>query len=220
MGMKLALFDLDHTLIPFDSGLAWIRFLVARGALDRDAEERYLGHCRRYVECSLDIHAMLRSHLAPLGHLPAQTLHAWSLEFQATVADRLPPEMRALVRGHRDAGDLCALVTATERLIASAFARLFDIPHVVATEGEVRDGRYTGEIAGDPCFREFKVTRVQAWLETLDPPVAGLGAFEASSFYSDSFNDLPLLQAVSRPVAVRPDDRLRRHAAALGWPVL
>ena len=218
--MRLALFDLDHTLIPFDSGLAWTRFLAARGVLPAAAEDRYLAYCHQYVAGTLDIHAMFRAGVLPLARHPRPLLQAWAREFEATMAPRLPADMRALVQRHQGAGDLCAVVTATERLVAEPFARLFGIGHLVATEGALRDGHYTGEIAGEPCFRSHKITRVEQWLAQLAPGGAGLAAFDASWFYSDSISDLPLLQAVSNPVAVRPDERLRAHAVQQGWPVL
>jgi HAD superfamily hydrolase (TIGR01490 family) len=216
--MRLALFDLDHTLIDFDSGQAWTRFLVARGALPADAEAAYLAFCHQYVAGTLDIHAMHRAVLAPLAaHAPAQ-LHAWREAFAAEIAPRLPGAMRDIVDAHQANGDLCAVVTATSRFVAEPFARAFGIEHLVATEAVLdAEGRPTGEIDGLPCFREHKPARVAAWL-------AGLGArtladFGESWFYSDSASDLPLLQAVTRPVAIRPDARLRAHAQAAGWPV-
>ena len=214
--MNLALFDLDHTLIPFDSGMAWTRYLVQRGALPADAEDRYLAYCHQYVAGTLDIHAMHRASLAPLADIALGTLHQWAREFEAEVAPRLPGEMRDLVLHHRRAGDLCALVTATTRLIADPFARLFGLSHVVATEAVEVDGRLTGDIAGEPCFRQHKLSRVAAWLAAQGLQLTG---FERSWFYSDSASDLPLLAAVTDPVAVRPDDRLRAHALAAGWAV-
>jgi len=218
--MRLALFDLDHTLIPFDSGLAWTRFLTARGALPAEAEDRYLAYCHQYVAGTLDIHAMYRAGMLPLARHPRPLLEVWAREFEATMAPSIPADMRALVQQHQLAGDLCAVVTATERLVAEPFARLFGIAHLVATEGVMHEGHYTGAIAGEPCFRAHKVTRVEQWLAQLMPAGAGLAAFDASWFYSDSISDLPLLQAVSHPVAVRPDARLRAHAGQQGWPVV
>ncbi len=221
--MKLALFDLDHTLIPFDSGLAWTRFLAARGVLPASAEEIYLGYARQYVAGTLDIHALHRAAVAPLAPHPLPTLQSWAREFETTMATRVPPDMRALVQAHQRAGDLCAIVTATTRLVAEPFARLFGVPHLVATEAVQVAGHLNGAIEGQPCFREHKVDRVLAWLDGLAQaagPARTLGDFTQSWFYSDSISDLPLLQAVSHPVAVQPDARLRAHAQASGWPVL
>jgi HAD superfamily hydrolase (TIGR01490 family) len=223
--MKLALFDLDHTLIPFDSGMAWTRFLVERGLLPADAEETYLGYCRQYVAGTLDIHAMHRASVAPLARFPRALLAQWTGEFEAAVHERAPADMLGLVRRHQDAGDLCALVTATTRFIAEPCARAFGLSQVIATEAATADGTpdgaLTGEIDGLPCFREHKVTRVRQWLAQLAPDGrTELGAFERSWFYSDSTNDLPLLNAVSDPVAVRPDGRLRQHALQAGWRIV
>ncbi len=215
--MRLALFDLDHTLIPFDSGLAWMRFLIARGLIAVEAEAVYLDHCRAYVAGTLDIHAMHRAVVAPLRGISRSTLNAWVSEFETQVMPRIPEAMRALVQRHQAAGDLCAVVTATERLIAEPFARLFGIDELVATQGVIDHDGYTGEIDGEPCFREHKVSRVERWLGARG---LGLANFGESWFYSDSNNDLPLLRAVTHPVAVRPDTRLRAHASSEGWQVI
>ena len=221
----LALFDLDHTLIPFDSGLAWTRFLVARGVLTADDESRYLDFCHQYVAGTLDIHAMHRAGLRPLLGVSRATLAQWLRAFEREMAARVPPQALALVRRHLDARHLCAIVTATERLIAEPFARLFGVDHLVATCAATVDGTpdaaFTGEIDGAPCFRAHKVSHVNAWLTAHSSATAtGLAGFHTSWFYSDSISDLPLLEAVSHPVAVRPDDRLRAHAASAGWPVV
>jgi HAD superfamily hydrolase (TIGR01490 family) len=219
--MKLALFDLDHTLIPFDSGMAWTQFLVGRGVLPANAEATYLDYCRQYVAGTLDMHAMHFASVAPLARVPRALLTQWTGEFEAALRTRVPADMRDLVRRHLDAGDLCAVVTATTRFIAEPCARLFGVPHVVATEAATVDGTLTGAIDGLPCYREHKLTRVRQWLAQLAPGGAvELDAFERSWFYSDSASDLPLLSAVSDPVAVRPDARLREHALRAGWPIL
>ena len=215
--MKLALFDLDHTLIPFDSGMAWTRFLVGRGRLPADAEARYLEYCRQYVAGTLDIHAMHRATVAPLARHAGAELRQWLAEFEQHIAPQLPPSRRALVQRHLEAGDLCAIVTATTRFIAEPLARQFGVAHLVATEAVLDEGGFTGDIAGEPCFREYKPRRVRGWLAEQG---MRLEAFEESHFYSDSMSDLPLLTSVTHPVAVDPDARLLAHAQAAGWPVL
>ena len=224
MTETLALFDLDHTLIPFDSGMAWTRFLVGRGVLSAGAEARYLDDCHQYVAGTLDIHAMHRASLLPLLRTPGKTLLSWQHEFETAMAPRVPPSTLALVRRHQDAGHLCAIVTATTELVAEPFARLFGVDHLLATKAATADGAagatLTGEIDGEPCYREHKLTHVKRWLAARPSGSAlGLADFVHSWFYSDSISDLPLLSAVSHPVAVRPDDRLRAHALRAGWPI-
>jgi HAD superfamily hydrolase (TIGR01490 family) len=216
--MKLALFDLDHTLIPFDSGMAWTRFLVDAQALPPRAEARYLDYCHQYVAGTLDIHAMHRASIAPLRSFTPRQLAQWLRQFEQQMGLRIPAATQELVRRHRAEGHVCALVTATTRFVAEPFARLFGIEHVVATEAQRVDDQLSGEIQGLPCFREHKVIRVQQWLAGLGLPE--IAAFEACWFYSDSVSDLPLLCAVSNPVAVNPDERLRAHALACAWPIL
>jgi HAD superfamily hydrolase (TIGR01490 family) len=218
---RLALFDLDHTLIPFDSGMAWTQFLVARGVLSPEAEAQYLGYCHQYVAGTLDIRAMHRASMLPLLRHARKDVLNWSREFGQHASSRGPEDMRALVRQHLEAGDLCAIVTATERFIAEPLAQVFGIEHLLATQAEIigegAGARWSGEIEGDPCFREYKVTHVTRWLRSLG---RSLHEFETSRFYSDSASDLPLLQAVTEPVAVCPDERLRAVAAQSGWLIL
>jgi HAD superfamily hydrolase (TIGR01490 family) len=219
--VKLALFDLDHTLIPFDSGMAWMRFLAQRGILPPDAPDTYLASCHQFVAGTLDIHGMHRATVAPMSPYTREQIAQWGGEFEAEIAAQVPASMQALVRQHLDAGDLCAIVTATTRFVAEPFGRVFGVAHVVATEAAMKDGWLTGEIAGEPCYREHKLTRVEGWLAGPSLLLTqGLAAFNESWFYSDSASDLPLLSAVTHPVAVRPDQKLRAHAVRSAWPIL
>jgi HAD superfamily hydrolase (TIGR01490 family) len=215
--MRLALFDLDHTLIPFDSGMAWTGFLVECGVLAPGHDQRHLQHCRQYAAGTLGIEALYRLSVGPLARRSQAELARWQMQFEACMAPRLPRASRELVERHRDAGHLCVLVTATARFIAQPFARLFGIAHVLATEPAWQDDRLTGEIDGLPCHREHKLQRVHEWLAAAD---LRLGAFERSWFYSDAISDLPLLQAVTDPVAVWPDVPLRARALQHGWKVI
>jgi len=213
--MDIALFDLDHTLIPFDSGSVFTRHLASLGALPPEFEEQYLEYCRRYAQGTVDMVQMHRFTVGALAvHEPA-TLAAWLREFAGAIAPRIPAAARQLVKEHQAAGHACALVTATTRFVAEAFAASLGLSEVLATE-PARDaqGRYTGEIVGHPCFREHKLTHVQAWLARRGVAWEEVGR---SWFYSDSINDLPLLQAVSDPVVVDGDARLLAHAREQGW---
>ena len=216
--MQIALFDLDHTLIPFDSGSMFTRHLATLGALPPGFEAQYLDYCRRYADGTVDMAAMHRFTVGALGvHDPA-TLARWMAGFRATIAPHVPPAALALVARHRAARDACALVTATTRFVAEAFASVFGLADVLATEPEVdAAGRHTGEVVGRPCFREHKIAHVTAWLARRG---AGWDDVERSWFYSDSINDLPLLEAVTDPVAVDPDPLLRAHAASRGWTIM
>jgi HAD superfamily hydrolase (TIGR01490 family) len=219
MTMNLALFDLDNTLLDGDSDFEWAQFLIGRGVLDREVHEaKNLAFFAAYKAGTLDIHAFLDFQLAPLARHPRTQLDAWHREFMAErIAPIIGAKARALVDSHRERGDLCALVTATNSFVTGPIARAFDIAHLIATVPAQVDGRFTGKPAGTPAFREGKVTRVDAWLESL-----GLwwGSFATTSFYSDSLNDLPLLSRVSDPVAVDADATLSAHARAHGWRTL
>lgn len=217
--MNLALFDLDNTLLAGDSDYEWGQFLVDRGVVVReDYEAQNAAFYEQYKAGTLDIHEFLGFALRPLADHDEAQLQSWHARF---MAERIQPMIggaaRALVRRHLDAGDLCAVVTATNSFVTAPIARAFDIPHLVATEPERVAGRFTGRVAGTPCFREGKIARVDAWLAGLGHRLAD---FPVSSFYSDSHNDLPLLERVSRPVAVDPDAALGAAARARGWPVI
>jgi HAD superfamily hydrolase (TIGR01490 family) len=215
--MDIALFDLDHTLIPFDSGSAFTRYLAAQGALPADFEARYLAYCQRYAEGRVDIVQMHSFTVGALAvHDPA-TLARWLAEFQRRVLPRIPAAATRLVQQHGAAGHACALVTATTRFVAEAFGKGLGLEDVLATEPERgADGRYTGAVVGPPCFGEHKITHVRAWLARRGLTWADVGR---SWFYSDSILDLPLLECVTDPVAVDPDPRLRACAQQRGWPV-
>jgi HAD superfamily hydrolase (TIGR01490 family) len=217
--MRLALFDLDNTLLAGDSDYEWGQFLVDRGVLDRDAyEEQNKAYYDQYAAGTLDIHEYLGFALGPLARHAPEDLGRWHADFMATrIVPMITAQARALVDSHRSAGDLCAIVTATNSFVTAPIAREFGVAHLVATEPELLDGRYTGKVAGTPCFREGKLKRLEEWLEGLG---RNAGEFGESTFYSDSHNDLPLLERVSRPVAVDPDPQLAAEAARRHWPVI
>jgi HAD superfamily hydrolase (TIGR01490 family) len=217
--MKLCLFDLDNTLLAGDSDYEWGQFLVDRGVLKRDEyEAQNAEFYEQYKAGTLDIHEFLGFALRPLALHTAEELGRWHAEFmRSRIAPMIGAPARTLVKRHLDAGDLCAVVTATNSFVTAPIAREFGVPHLVATEPERRDGRFTGRVAGTPCFRNGKIERVEAWLGSLGHR---LEQFAESAFYSDSHNDLPLLERVTRPVAVDPDPTLAAEAKLRGWPVI
>jgi HAD superfamily hydrolase (TIGR01490 family) len=217
--MRLALFDLDNTLLACDSDYEWGQFLVDRGVLDRDAyEAQNAAYYDQYVAGSLDIHEYLGFALRPLAQHTPEDLARWHADFmRSRILPAISAGARAIVREHGDRRDLCAIITATNSFVTSPIAREFGIQHLIATEPEKMHGRYTGRVAGTPCFREGKVSRLGDWLDGLGHRMED---FSASFCYSDSHNDLPLLERVSHPVAVDPDARLAEAARRRGWPVI
>ena len=217
--MRLTLFDLDNTLLAGDSDYEWGQFLVDRGVLDREEyEAQNRAYYDQYAAGTLDIHEYLGFALRPLAEHGADDLKRWHDEFMhARVLPMITPRARALVLGHLEAEDLCAIVTATNSFVTAPIAREFGVPHLVATEPESKEGRFTGRVAGTPCFREGKIKRVHEWLAALGHR---LGDFAESAFYSDSHNDLPLMGKVTTPVAVDPDHKLFRHSSEMGWKII
>ena len=213
---RLALFDLDNTLLAGDSDYEWGQFLVDQGVLERDEyEAQNRAFYEQYKAGTLDIHEFLGFALRPLArHTPAQ-LEGWHRDFmRLRIEPMMLPAARALVRRHLERGDLCAIITSTNSFVTRPIAQAFGIEHLIATEPEKVDGRFTGRVAGLPSFRDGKVRRLDEWLAGLGH---GFGDFAESACYSDSHNDLPLLERVSRPVAVDPDETLAREAQRRGW---
>jgi HAD superfamily hydrolase (TIGR01490 family) len=216
---RLTLFDLDNTLLAGDSDHGWAQFLIEVGAVDGVTyERRNAAFFADYKAGRLDIHAFLDFQLGPMAeHDPTQLL-AWRERFLAEkIRPMLLPAAQAIVGQRLSAGDLVAVVTATNSFVTRPIAAMYGITNLVATEPEMADGRFTGRVAGEPCFRAGKLTCVDAWLAGRDQ---GLRDFHESWFYSDSHNDLPLLDAVTHAVAVDPDPILAGHAAARGWQIV
>lgn len=214
--MTLALFDLDNTLLAGDSDHAWGEFLVDEGLVDQDeyrrANDRFY---QQYLNGELDIFQYQRFTLEPLSRHNMDELLSWRARFVDTrVRPMLQERAHALVEKHRRQGHTLVIITATNRFVTEPIAGLLGIEHLIATEPEIVNGRFTGEVAGVPSFREGKVTRLQEWLDQHGQNLEG------AWFYSDSHNDLPLLQSVSHPVAVDPDPVLEQHAREAGWPVI
>jgi HAD superfamily hydrolase (TIGR01490 family) len=217
--MNLALFDLDNTLLACDSDYEWGQFLVDRGVIAREEyESQNAAFYEQYKAGTLDIHEFLGFALRPLAEHSPDELERWHADFMTTrIRPAIGARSRALVRSHLEARDLCAVVTATNSFVTGPIARELGVPHLVATEPERMNGRFTGRVAGAPCFREGKIARVEAWLAAEG---RSLGGFGRSTFYSDSHNDLALLERVSHPVAVDPDPTLAAEARRRGWPVI
>lgn len=215
--MKLVLFDLDNTLLAGDSDYEWSQFLIERGIVDRDAHEaRNLEFYQQYKAGTLDIHEFLDFQLRPLAKLGRAELDALHSEFmQQKIQPMITPVARDLVNRALDEAALVALITATNSFVTAPIARAFGIPHLIATEPEQINGEFTGKVSGTPSFREGKVTRLHEWLASQNKQ---LSDFDESWFYSDSLNDLPLLELVSHPVAVDADPTLHAQAQARGWP--
>lgn len=218
--MDLVLFDLDNTLLAGDSDFEWAQFLISRGVLDRELyEARNLEFYEQYKAGTLDIHAFLDFQLAPLARHSRAQLDAWHADFMTHhIRPIVAPGALPLIRAHQQASALVAIVTATNSFVTGPIARELGIEHLIATE-PARDaqGAFTGKVEGLPSFREGKITRVEAWLANLGKHT---GDFERSWFYSDSLNDLPLLNRVTNPVAVDPDPTLEAHARSQGWTIL
>jgi HAD superfamily hydrolase (TIGR01490 family) len=212
----LALFDLDHTLLDGDSDVSWAQFLIEEGVLDpHEYHAKNEWFFERYKDGTLDIGQFLDFQLAPLARRPRAQLDDWHAQFmQRKIRPIIHSGAPELIAKHSDA--LVALVTATNRFITAPIARELGIPNLIATDIEEVEGVFTGKPRGIPSFREGKITRVKEWLASLG---RSLGDYE-SWFYSDSLNDLPLLELVDHPVAVDPDPTLRARAQARGWPII
>lgn len=217
--MRLALFDLDNTLLAGDSDYEWGQFMCDRGVVDRasyEAQNRV--YYEQYKAGTLDIHEYLSFALRPLANHTPEELKRWHAEFmRARIVPMITPAARALVRKHLGARELCAIITSTNSFVTRPIAHAFGIEHLIATEPQMRDGRFTGDIVGPPCMREGKISWLDQWLAARN---ASLADFPETWFYSDSINDLPLLERVTHPVAVDADPRLAEIARQRGWRTL
>lgn len=217
---KLALFDLDHTLLPIDSDYEWGQFLVRIGAVDAEQYARRNDEFfAQYQAGTLDPVEYLEFALGTLAGFPRHELEAMHAQYMRDViAPSVRPAALALVQRHLDAGDLVAIITATNHYITAPIAKLFGVEHHIAAMPELdADGALTGKLAGTPTSGAGKVVHMHAWLASLGRP---FDSFESSHFYSDSHNDIPLLSSVSHPVATNPSAALAIHAHAQGWPLL
>ncbi|MCL7945931.1 HAD family hydrolase [Marinobacter sp. ATCH36] len=214
--MTLAIFDLDNTLLAGDSDHAWGEFLVEESIVDaeeyRQANDRFY---QEYLNGELDIMHYLSFALQPLARHDMKQLLTWREQF---VEKKIRPMMQAsateLLDSHRDQGHTLLIITATNRFVTEPVAELLGIEHLIATEPELVNGRYTGEVAGIPSFQDGKVSRLHDWLESTGESLDG------AWFYSDSHNDAPLLRKVENPVAVDPDPTLESIAKENGWKIM
>jgi HAD superfamily hydrolase (TIGR01490 family) len=216
----LALFDLDHTLLPIDSDYEWGQFLVRHGVVDAgEYQRRNDAFFAQYQAGTLDPVEYLEFALGTLAGFAPATLQRLQADYMAEVIQpAIRPAARKLLQDHADAGDLVAIITATNAFITAPIARAFGVEHLIAARPELdAEGHPTGRLAGTPTQGQGKVTHMHAWLDGMGRPFA---SFEHSYFYSDSHNDIPLLSVVSHPVATNPSARLAQHASALGWPLL
>jgi HAD superfamily hydrolase (TIGR01490 family) len=214
--VTLAIFDLDNTLIGGDSDHLWGEFACERGLVHNDdfarrGDQFYAD----YLAGTLDIDAYLRHALSTLVGHSAAALKSWHAQF---MADKITPILLSkgaeLIADHRNRGHELLIITATNRFITAPIAHALGVDNLIACDAEIVDGLYTGNPSGVPSYQQGKVTRLQAWLEEHDLDL------EDSWFYSDSHNDLPLLELVDHPVAVDPDETLRARAVERGWPVI
>lgn len=214
--MRLALFDLDNTLLGGDSDHAWGDYLCERGILDAVTyKTRNDEFYQDYLAGTLNLTDYLNFSLEILGRTEMAQLDEWHRDFMRDCIEPLMlPKALELIAKHREAGDKLVVITATNRFVTAPIVARLGIDTLLATECEIIDGRYSGRTTDVPCFREGKVTRLNRWLEE------NQSSLEDSYFYSDSLNDLPLLEKVANPVAVDPDPKLRAEAESRGWPVI
>ncbi len=213
--MPLALFDLDNTLLSDDSDFLWGCFLVDKGLVDKstydEANQRFYDD---YKKGTLDIFEFLAFSLQPLTRFSMQELTKLHNEFmQKHITSVMTEKGIAQIRQHRARGDITVIITATNSFVTGPIAKAFEVDDLIATEPEIVDGRYTGKVAGTPCFQQGKITCLQQWLQNTAHNL------ENSTFYSDSHNDLSLLECVTNPVAVDPDEELRKVAQRKNWEI-
>lgn len=220
LSQRLALFDLDHTLLPLDSDHQWAQYLAQTGRAGDPvvALARNEDLMNRYNAGALTAEQAAEFMLGLLAAHPPHLLAAWHEDYmQRVIRPAITEQALSLVQQHLEAGDLCAIVTATNSFVTAPIARAFGVHTLIATEPEYLSGRYTGKIDGTPSFKEGKVLRVKAWLATLNRK---LEDFSESYFYSDSINDLPLLEVVTHPIVTNPSPSLLSVAQERNWPIL
>ena len=214
--MALALFDLDNTLLNGDSDHAWGLYLAQIGALDPIVQkERQDFFYQQYVDGELDIYEFCEYQFEVLRTTPRATLEKWRREYTQEVIEPMIASGKAnLLEPHRQRGDTLIIITATNDFITAPIAERLGVKNLIATRAEQKNGYFTGKVGGTPCFQEGKVARLNEWIEKHG------GSMQDSIFYSDSYNDLPLLKVASTAIAVTPDDKLRAHAHKFHWQII
>ena len=217
--MNLALFDLDNTLLIGDSDYKWAQFLIEKKLLDRtEYESRNIEFYEQYKAGTLDIHQFLDFQLQPLSRYSRIQLDSWHNEFmKKEIMPQIAPGAYKLINTHMQEGDLCIIITATNRFVTEPIAKILGINNLIATEPDQDNGEFNGKVMGTPCFREGKIKRLEEWMN--EHNLTWL-SFLKSWFYSDSLNDIPLLNKVSNPIAVDPDPTLRKYAKKNSWPII
>ena len=218
--MNLAIFDLDHTLLPLDSDYQWGQFLVRIGAVNAEAfAARNAAFYAQYQAGTLDAVEYLEFALGTLARFPRKQLDAWHEQFMAEVIlPAIHPAATELVDRHANNGDEILIITATNRFVTEPIAKALGVANLIAAEPELTEtGEVTGKLRGLPTSGPGKVTHLNDWLAARGQSLAGC---KRSTFYSDSQNDIPLLSAVTHPVATNPNALLKAHAEAQGWPIL
>ena len=214
--MALALFDLDNTLLNGDSDHSWGMYLAEIGAVDPERQKRKQDYFyEQYVAGDLDIHEFCEFQFTVLTQYSTSQLNQWHADFMSTIIEPMiesgKPE---LLEKHQKANDDIVIITATNDFITRPIATRLGVESLIATQAEFINGIFTGKVTGTPCFQEGKVTRLNKWLNDNNKE------FVDSYFYSDSINDLPLLEIVDTPIAVTPDDQLRAHAQSNNWQII
>ncbi len=211
--MALAIFDLDKTLIKGDSDFLWGKFLSEIGAVDADiyqSKNQYFFD--QYVLGELDINEYLEFCLMPLSQYSMQTLNQWHQQFMSQKIEQiLLPKAQAVVDMHKAKGDTVIVITATNRFVTVPIVARYGIEHLLATNPEIKEGQYTGKVEGEPCFQSGKINHLNKWLKETGENIKG------ASFYSDSYNDLPMLELIDYPIVVHGDDKLNALAIERGW---
>lgn len=214
--MALSIFDLDNTLLAGDSDYLWGQFLVEQGIVDGpDYEKKNQEFYDQYKKGCLDIFEFLSFSLKPLKNHSVNDLYQWREQFiQEKIIPIILDKGTDLIEQHRQRGNTLVIITATNLFVTRPIADILGVEHLLATNPEMIDGQYTGKVTGTPCFQEGKVIRLMEWL------AANKQTLDKSWFFSDSHNDLPLLEKVTSPVAVDPDDRLLQHATRHHWDII